>query len=209
MPVDTEVMVLALLVGGVLVMSMQNRQPLPPVRRRRSDIISTVDEDEMDLTDPTEMQVVEVRKDKVEAWKASTNWNRDAEMIAKYMLDECTRMIRMQNYFDEALGRPGVVGRYGVSNMAQDMPEEYKNWVAARTYCLNRSNEFKNLWIELNKTGEHQWMSANHWMMQVPDNVISRLESYNVGVTEQNLNMNLSMTMQQINLCKCTSKFII
>ena len=64
MPVDTEVMVLALLVGGVLVMSMQNRQELPPERRRRSDIIAAADPEEMDLTDPTEMRVVEVKKDK-------------------------------------------------------------------------------------------------------------------------------------------------
>ena len=51
MAVDTEVMVLALLVGGVLVMSMQNRQELPPERRRRSDIIAAADPEEMDLTD--------------------------------------------------------------------------------------------------------------------------------------------------------------
>ena len=186
--IDKEVMVLALLVGGVLVMSMTSRQTLPPEPRRRSDVIATVDEDEMDLTDPTQMRIVDVRKDKIEAWKASSGWNQDAEMMAKYMLDECVRMIRMQNYFDEALGRPGVVGRYGVSNMAHDLPEEYKNWVAARTYCLNRANEFKKLWNEINRTGEHAWMAANIWMLSVPENVITRLESYNIGVSENTLN---------------------
>ena len=198
MPVDTEVMVLALLVGGVLVMSMQNRQELPPERRRRSDIIAAADPEEMDLTDPTEMRVVEVKKDKFAAWQRSQGWDDDAEMMAKYMLNECTKMIRMQNYFDEALGRPGVVGLYSVSDMAKDLPEEYKNWVAARTYCLNRANEFKNLWVKLNETGETQWLAANTWLMQVPFQVISRLESYSTGVSESYVNLNLNQTMTQV-----------
>ena len=186
MAVATEFMMLALLIGGVLVMSMQNRNTIEN-KLPQTGLIPTVDAD-IALADPMKVELTDVEYDKVKkAQFLQGSVSMRVQMIVKYMLDESRKMIDMQNYFDEALSRPGIVGIVSMSNLQQAFPAEYENWVAARSYCLNRANEFKNLWNELNQVGGFPWMAANQWVVQVPGEVLQRLDSYNFGTVEMNL----------------------
>ena len=195
MAVDTEYMMLVVLIGGVLFMSLSNRKTkdVPDV----SNMVQDVDMEEVTLraTKYIETDFVKKEEAKKQLFRDGQN-NAQIQMIAKYLIDETRKMINMQNYFDNALNSPKGVGT--TQWMKANYPDEFLNWQAARTYCFNRANEFKLLWYQLGDLGERQWMTINQWIVNVPNEVLNRLDSYNQGNYEQVMNWNFNQINQQL-----------
>ena len=193
MKVDTEYLALAVLIGGVLIMSMQDRKPdTRPPPESQAVPMEDVEEIELRQTKYIELDPVEQEKNIKKAFQDG-RVNARCQMIVKYIIDESRKMINLQNYFDNALNSP--TGIADTEWMKANYPDEYLNWQAARVYCLNRANEFKNLWQELGTLGEFQWMAANQFYVNVPIEVLNRLDSFNQGTTTYAM----QMTMNQIN----------
>ena len=190
---DTDLMLLAVMVGGVLYMTTADRKV-------KTETV-VIHGPEVPLVDPakeTEMVVDEVEKSKMIKDKfLGGDVPTRAQSIGKYMIDEATKMIAMKNYFDEAQARDPSV--YSASWMRDQFPDEYKNWVLARTYCLNRSNEFKNLWLELGQLGAaHEWMARNQWVVTTPDTVLAQLDAYNTGNSASQIAFIQNQTINQV-----------
>jgi len=162
-----------------------------------SNMVQDVDMEEVTLraTKYIETDFVKKEEAKKQLFRDGQN-NAQIQMIAKYLIDETRKMINMQNYFDNALNSPKGVGT--TQWMKANYPDEFLNWQAARTYCFNRANEFKLLWYQLGDLGERQWMTINQWIVNVPNEVLNRLDSYNQGNYEQVMNWNFNQINQQL-----------
>ena len=105
MKVDTEYLALAVLIGGVLIMSMQDRKPdTRPPPESQAVPMEDVEEIELRQTKYIELDPVEQEKNIKKAFQDGRAGAR-CQMIVKYIIDESRKMINLQNYFDNALSR--------------------------------------------------------------------------------------------------------
>ena len=204
---DNQTALFAALIGGILVFSLTNRQSVPDVIVNPP-FIPTVDHKEVELQDTNKMEITEVDKDHLKKVSFEQGaMDAQVQMRQKYMIDECRKMVGMVNYFDDFFTRPETYGRVTTYAMGAKYPEELERLRLVRGYLLNRDNEFKNLWSQIQtETGETSWLRTNQWILRLPSELLARIDSYQVGndvlfnedLVSSITGMNMITTAQQL-----------
>ena len=163
MSVDTDMLAIAVLVGGLLVFTAANRDP---VEKIDVDPLGQVgmEVDELQPWDPDK-----------QAKKADLgDLNARGQAICAYLRDKTGFMLGIQNFFENGMQNRDAAWLH------DNYPDHYALLQTSIEYCNARDTEFRELWLELTSMtgGGLAWMSSNQWIVEVPSNVSNRLRTF-------------------------------
>ena len=163
MNVDTDMLAVAVLIGGIILFTVANRKEVVQVEQNPYGQVP-METDELVAT-------VDKEKVKRAQYPGGGDLPSRVQAIAKYIVTTSQFMLQLHKYFEDNFK---LAGGRNVAWLRQAYPDEYDRLQQTMAYCEARDIEFRQLWHELSQN----WLAANQNYLNIPRRVINDLKAY-------------------------------
>ena len=157
MNVDTDMLAVAVLIGGIILFAVSNQKVVVQGEQNPYGEVP-METDELAVN-------VDFEKVKKAQFPDSGDLPGRVQAIAKYIVTTSQFILQLCKYFDDNFR---LAGNKSVAWLRKAYPDEFDRLQMTLAYCEERDTEFRQLWHELSESGEWGWLSANQNYVEIP-----------------------------------------